>query len=186
MGFGSYVVMFSSDVMLIRPHFEATAMDSYTAGGTLARAIVQFTAPLAAVMFPKIVHSLARSEKTDTFQLTVIGVVVLGCCAAIGLTVVSPFVFQYVFPNYQMMVDYMAAFSWAMVPLAVANVLINNLMAHSRFVAAPFLLAVAVAYVVTLAIKHESFNQVIAIIAIFNCLMLTVAGLFTWWRPANR
>lgn len=186
MGFGSYVAMFSSDVMLIRPHFEGEAMDAYTAGGTLARAIVQFTAPLAAVMFPKIVHGLARSEKTDTFKLTVIGVVVLGCCAAIGLTVVSPYVFKYVFPSYQQMVPYMAAFSWAMVPLAVANVLINNLMAHSRFLAAPFLLAVALAYVATLAVKHDSFNQVIAIIGGYNCLMLIVAGLFTWWNRASR
>lgn len=185
MGFGSYVLMFSSDIMLISPHFEKENMDAYTAGGTLARAIVQFTAPLAAVMFPKIVHSLARAEKTDTFKLTVIGVVVLSCCAAIGLTFVSPYILEYVF-DYKMMIPYMAAFSWAMVPLAVANVLINNLMAQSRFSAAPFLLAVALGYVATLAVKHDSFDQVIMIIGGFNFLMLAVAGLFTWLKPANR
>lgn len=187
LGYGAYLVMFSTDVMLIRAHFPDDKMDAYVAGGTLARAIVQFTAPLAAVMFPKIVQGLARSQKTDAFKVTVIGVCVLSCCAAIGLTVVSPYVFKYVFPKYVMMVPFMAWFSWSMVPLAIANVLINNLMAQSRFVVAPFLALVAVGYVATLSVKHDSFEQVIMILGGFNCLMLAVAAAFTLRKkPSSR
>lgn len=187
LGFGSFVIMLSSDVLLIRAYFPANEMAAYAAGGALAKAIVQFTAPLAAVMFPKIVHGLARSQKTDAFRITVFGVVILGGCAAIGLTVVSPYVFKYGFSKHAMMIPYMASFAWAMVPLAVANVLINNLMAQSRFIASPFLVLVAIGFVLTLSFKHDSINQVIGIIGGFNCLMLAVASAFTLMKkPSSR
>jgi len=185
LGYGAYVVMFSTDVILIRSHFPGDEMAAYVAGGTLARAIVQFTAPLAAVMFPKIVQGLARSQKTDAFKVTVVGVCILSCCAAIGLTVVSPYVFNYFFQKHLMMVPFMASFAWAMVPLAITNVLVNNLMAQSRFVVAPFLALVAVVYVVTLSLKHDSFQQVIVILGGFNCLMLAVAAAFTLKKPSS-
>ncbi len=186
-GYGAYIVMFSTDVMLISSHFPRNEMDAYVAGGTLARAIVQFTAPLAAVMFPKIVQGLALSEKTDAFKVTVVGVCLLSGCAAVGLTVVSPYVFTYVFSEHMMMVPFMASFAWAMVPLAIANVLVNNLMAQSRFIVSPFLALVAVGYVVTLSVKHDSIQQVIMIQGGFNCLMLAVAAAFTLMKkPSSR
>ena len=182
LGFGSFLFLFSADVILIKAHFAKGQMDAYVAAGTLARALVTFTAPLAAVMFPKIVQSVAHGRKTDTLQITLIGAFVLAAAAAAGLTLVSPLVFRIVFPAHLAILPLMPWFAWSLVPLVLANVLINDLMARSRFVASPWLALVAVAYGVTLAFHHKSFEQVILILGCFNTLLLAVAAGFTWQR----
>lgn len=186
LGYGAFLFAFSADVVLIKAHFDKDAMDGYVAAGTLARAIVTFTAPLAAVMFPKIVQSVVHDRKSDTLQLTFVGALILGCAAAIGLTLVGPMVFRFVFPaGYASMVPLLPWFAWSMVPLSLANVLINDLMARSRFVASPWLALVAVAYGVTLAFNHDTFKQVILVMGGFNLLLLLVAAFFTWQRQAS-
>lgn len=185
MGFGAFLFMFSADAVLIRAHFPEVQMDAYIAAGTLARAIVTFTAPLAAVMFPKVVQGLVHGRKTDALQMTLVGAVVLASIAAVGLSVVSPFVFHHIFPASKSIVPLMPWFAWSMVPLALANVLINDLMARSRFVAAPWLALVAVFYGFTLAFNHDSFKQVIVVLGAFNCLLLLVAGWFVWRCPSR-
>lgn len=180
LGFGSFLFLFSADLILIKAHFAKEEMDAYTAAGTLARAIVTFTAPLAAVMFPKIVQSVAHGRRSDTLWLTLGGAAILGAVAAVGLTLVSPLVFRLVFPAHQAVLPLMPWFAWSMVPLSLANVLINDLMARSRFAAAPWLALVAVAYGVTLVFHHESFKQVVQLMGTFNTLLLVVAGVFVW------
>ncbi len=185
LGFGSFLFLFSADVILIKAHFAKGQMDAYVAAGTLARAIVTFTAPLAAVMFPKIVQSVTHNRPTDTHNHTLIVALALGALAALGLTLVSPLVFQFVFPAHTVIVPLMPWLAWSMVPLSLANVLINDLMARSRFVASPWLALVAVAYGVTLAFNHDSFKQVILILGGFNTLLLLVAAFFTWQRRTS-
>lgn len=186
LGYGAFLFAFSADVVLIKAHFNKEAMDGYVAAGTLARAIVTFTAPLAAVMFPKIVLSVVHDRKTDSLQLTFLGALILGCAAAIGLTLVGPLVFRFVFPAaYAGMLPLLPWFAWSMVPLSLANVLINDLMARSRFVASPWLALVAIGYGVTLVFHHDSFKQVILILGGFNLLLLLVAAYFTWQRRAS-
>lgn len=183
LGYGAFLFMFSADVVLIKAHFRKEAMDGYVAVGTLARAIVTFTAPLAAVMFPKIVHSVVHDRRTDTLKLTFVGALLLGCAAATGLSLIGPMLFRFVFPaSYASLLPLMPWFAWSMVPLSLANVLINDLLARSRFVAAPWLALVAAGYAVTLAFNHESLRQVILILGTFNTLLLIVAALFTWQR----
>jgi O-antigen/teichoic acid export membrane protein len=186
LGFGSFLFLFSADVILIKAHFPAAEMDAYVAAGTLARAIVTFTAPLAVVMFPKIVQSVAHGRQTDTLKLTLLGALVLGATAAIGLTLIAPLVFRFVFPAHVAIVPLMPWYAWAMVPLVLANVLINDLMARSRFVASPWLALVAAGYGVTLAFHHDSFKQVILILGGFNTLLLLVAACFTWQRRTSK
>ncbi len=183
LGFGAFLFMMSADAVILRAHFTDDQIGPYNGAGTLARAIVTFTAPLAAVMFPKIVHSLVHSQRTDAHKLTLIGAGVLAILAAIGLSLLAPMVLQFGFrPSFVSSAPLLPWYAWAMVPLALSNVLISDLMARSRFVASPWLALVAVAYGVTLAFHHKSFEQVILILGCFNTLLLAVAAAFTWQR----
>ncbi len=67
-----------------------------------------------------------------------------------------------------------------MVPLAVGNVLLNNLMAHSRFKCVPFLLLVGAGYVCALWKFHSSFAVILQVLGVFNLLFLLVCIFFTW------
>jgi threonine/homoserine/homoserine lactone efflux protein len=67
-----------------------------------------------------------------------------------------------------------------MVPLALANVLVNNLLAREQFRIVPWLVAVAAAYGFALTQFHDSFLTVIKTIGVFTLVFLGVAVWFTW------
>ena len=90
--------------------------------------------PLAAVMFPKIVHAKAKAEKSDLMGVVLLGTVVLAAGGAIGLWVLGPWVVKFMFrPDYVQAASVLLPwYAWAVVPLSVANVLLNNLLARSH------------------------------------------------------
>jgi O-antigen/teichoic acid export membrane protein len=181
LGYGASQFLFSADLIMVQTHLGSTA--PYVFGGTLARAIVLFTAPIVAVMFPKIVHSVTRNQKTDLMLLTLAVTALLGALAAVGLTFTAPLLIRLGSKTeYLSFVPLIPWFAWSMVPLAVANVLLNNLMAHSRFKCVPALLAVAAGYWVALECYHDSFKTVIEVLGTFNLLFLAVCAWFTWGK----
>jgi O-antigen/teichoic acid export membrane protein len=184
LGFGVSQFMLSADVLVVQTYLGGEGQAApYNFGGTMARAIVLFTGPLAAVMFPKLVHSAARKHKGggNLLGMTLLGTVVLSCIAAVALTYLSPMLIHIGSKKeYESIVPLMPLFAWAMVPLAVGNVLLNNLMAHSRFKASPVLVGVAVVYWIALQHYHESFKMVVQTLGVFNLIFLTVCAVFTW------
>src|SRR5262249_40818336 len=58
-GFGACQFMFISDTMFAKAFFTGDEMAPYVAAGTMSRALLWLVLPMAAVMFPKIVHSTA-------------------------------------------------------------------------------------------------------------------------------
>ena len=188
-GAGAWQFLFSADAIAVQNYLGANGnAAAYDFGGTLARTIVLLTAPLAAVMFPKLVENAARSHK-HTFNLlglTLAGTAVLGGLAALGLTVTSKLLIKmFSKPEYVSIVPLIPLFAWAMVPLAMGNVLLNNLLAHSRFKVVPAVAAVAVGYWVALQYFHDSFKMVIETLGVFSTLFLAVNAIFTW-LPPNR
>ena len=155
------------------------------AAGTLSRALLWLVLPLAAVMFPKIVHAAAKSEKSNLFNLVVLGTAVLAICGGIGLWLVGPAVVKIVYKT-----SYVAAttgllpwYTAAMVPLALANVMVNDLLARGRFAVVPFMVVLAAAYGLTLPAMLNHFHQlhvVLQTLGAFNLLLFGVCAWFTW------
>ena len=83
-GFGACQFMFTSDTLFAKVYFSDDEMAPYLAAGTLSRALLWLVMPLAAVMFPKIVHAAAKSEKINLFNLVVLGTAVLAICGGAG------------------------------------------------------------------------------------------------------
>jgi O-antigen/teichoic acid export membrane protein len=148
--------------------------------------------PLATVMFPKIVHSEARSEKSNLLGLVLLGTAVLAVGGATGLTVLGPWVVKLIYKGSYVAVasSVLPWYAWAMVPLTLANVLVNDLLARSRFRIVPVLVALAVGYGVALAlVGHRAgnlpdvqagFRMMIQTLGAFNLLLLAVCALFAW------
>ena len=95
--------------------------------------------PLATVMFPRIVHSAAKSEKSNLMGIVLLGTAVLAILGVASLTLVGPFVVKLVYkPSYvEVATKVLPWYAGAMVPLALANVLLNNLLARSMFKVVP-------------------------------------------------
>jgi O-antigen/teichoic acid export membrane protein len=187
LGFGACQFLFTADTMFVKAWFPGEQVAHYVAAGTLSRALMWLVLPLAAVMFPKIVHSTARSQKTDLLAVTLLGTALLAVCGALGLWLLGPLVVRLVYtPAY---VEAAAAllpwYAGAIVPLALANVLINNLLAKGDFRPVPSLVVLAIGFAVALNLAHASLVQVLQVMAVCNTIFLLLCVLFTWvWKSA--
>ena len=181
-GFGACQFMFTSDTMFAKAYFTGDQMAPYVAAGTMSRALLWLVLPLAAVMFPKIVHAAAKSEKSNLFNLVVLGTAVLAICGALGLWLVGPILVKIVYKS-----SYVAAtcalvpwYAGAMVPLALANVMVNDLMARARYGVVPFMVVLAVAYGFTLPYMLQHFpgrlEVALQTLGVFNLLLFLVCA----------
>jgi len=185
LGFGACQFMFTSDTMFAKAYFTGDEMAPYVAAGTLSRALLWLVLPLAAVMFPKIVHASAKSEKSNLFGLVVLGTAVLAICGGLGLWLVGPVAVKIVFKS-----SYVAAttallpwYAAAMVPLALANVLVNDLLARNRFGVVPWMVLLAVGYGFALPWvlgRFHSLQAVLQTLGIFNLLLFAACAWFAW------
>ena len=182
LGFAAYQFLLTADTMLVRGCFTPVVSAYYGSAGTLARASMWLVGPLAAVMFPKIVHAVAKGEKSDLMSVALFGTVILAAGAAIGLWVLGPWMVGLIFgPDYARAdTELLPWYACAVVPLCVANVLLNNLLARSLFKVVPALCVLAVGYGLALTHFHATPKMVIQTLCVGNLLLLAVCAWYTW------
>ena len=182
LGFAATQFLFSADTSFVNTYFGADRTAPYGAAGTLSRALLWLVLPLAAVMFPKIVHSTAKAEKLNLLGLVLAGTAALVIAGVLGLWLLGPWAVRLVYPP-EYLSETLAILPWyagAMVPLALANVLVNDLLARSRFQIVPFLVLLAMAYGLALTHYHDSFLTVLKTLCVFNLLLLAGCAAFIW------
>ncbi len=188
LGFGACQFMFTSDTMFASSFFTREELKPYGAVGTLSRALLWLVLPLAAVMFPKIVHANAKSENSNLFGLVVLGTGVLALCGAFGLWLTGPLVVKLIYKaeNVDAAMRLLPWYAFAMVPLALANVLVNDLLAREKFRVIPWMVVLAVGYGFTLpwTLRHwpGRLEVILQTLGLFNVLLLAVCGLFSLRR----
>jgi len=182
LGFVATQFLFSADTSFVNTYFGADQTAPYGAAGTLSRALLWLVLPLAQVMFPKIVHSTAKSEKLNLLGVVLLGTAVLVTGGMLGLWLLGPWAVRFVYPP-EYVSETLAILPWyacAMVPLSLANVLVNDLLARSRFQIVPFLVLLAMFYGLALTQYHNSFVTVLKTLCVFNSICFVICTWFTW------
>lgn len=186
LGFGAFQFMFTSDTMFAKAFFSNEAMKAYGEAGTLSRAVLWLVTPLATVMFPKLVHSHAKAEKSNLLTVVLIGTGLLGVCGAVGLRLVGPLVVKIVYKSGDVnaTLSLIPWYATAMIPLGMANVLVNDLMARKRFKVVPLLLALAIIYAFAqpYMIHHHpgSMKVILQTLGVFTTIFFILCAWFTW------
>jgi O-antigen/teichoic acid export membrane protein len=184
-GFGVSQFMFTSDMMFAKAYFGAAQLAPYAGAGTMSRAVLWLVLPLAAVMFPKIVHSTLKAEKSNLLKTVLLGTAVVSVISGGLLCVVArvaPWVVQIVYPAgfVPAIVSLLPWYIGAMVPLTLANVLINDLMARERFRFVPAMVALSVAYAFALpfVLNHiaRKPETVLQTLGVANLLLLLICA----------
>jgi O-antigen/teichoic acid export membrane protein len=187
--FLGFQILFTADTILVKAYFSEANADFYVSAGTLSRALMWLVLPLAAVMFPRIVHSAARAEKTDLMGMVLLGTAILAIAGAVALSLLGPWVVKLVYK--QSFVEVASSvLPWyvsAMVPLALANVLLNNLFARpaAKLVPALCVFFLAVTYIFALTRFHDGLVTVLKTMGLFNLALLVVCAWFTWGPKVN-
>lgn len=187
LGFGACQFLMAADTMIVKAYLKENA-ECYVAAGTLSRALIWAVGPLTAVMFPRIVHSSVRGEKSNVFGLSLAFTAVLALVGVLGLWLLGPWVVRVMAkPSYvAVTTQILPWYAGAMVPLCLANVLASNLLGRADFRPVLPMVLLAAAYGVTLLFVHGSFLQVLQLLGLFNFLLLAVCGWFTLRpKPAN-
>jgi O-antigen/teichoic acid export membrane protein len=181
-GLGVSSFMLAADMIFVQKFFSKEQTAYYAAAGMIGRALVYFTTPVAGVMFPKLARSKAAGEKSNALLLAIGITLLAGICAAVACSLFPSLPLRVVYDKsfLEIATPLVPWFAWCMLPLTLATVLLNGLMAQSKFEAVPWLALVAVGYGVTLYLRHESFVQVIQTLGIFSTLLLVVCAFFTW------
>jgi O-antigen/teichoic acid export membrane protein len=187
-GFAACQFLFTTDTMFAKAYFSGDEMAAYGAAGTLSRGLLWLVLPLAAVMFPKIVHASAKSEKSNLLGIVLLGTAVLTICGAAGLCIVGPIVVKLVYtPAYVATTTKLLPwYAFSMVPLALANVLVNDLMARARFKVVPLMVLLALAYGFTLPFMLNRFHHMevaLQTLGAFNLLLLAICAWFSFGSP---
>lgn len=181
LGSTATALVLTADVVFVRRFFSGEESAYYNAAGMIGRALAAFTAPLTAVMFPKVVAAAARSEKTDALALALGATALLGVCAAVACTVLPELPIRLIQgEKYLPAAALIPKLGWCVLPFTLANVLINNLLARRRYVIVPWLLVIAVGYVGGLFYFGSTLPNVIYTLGGFGTLLLAVSAWFTW------
>lgn len=207
LGLGTFQFIFSIDMIIVRALFGKEQTGFYSAAGMIGRGLVMFTAPLAAVMFPKIVQSTVQKRKTNVLFITLISTAVLGIIAAVFCTIISKIILlslsqpssvQWFMPSSivtgiqkhadaaRTVATLIPWFVWCMLPLSLANVLLNNLLARMDYRVVPYLVLAVGVYANSAIFFGQSsgavinsFIRVIQILGIFNLIYLVILLIFT-------
>ncbi|HTD87368.1 MAG TPA: hypothetical protein VK850_12390 [Candidatus Binatia bacterium] len=191
-GLGAAAFIISADVVFVRRFFsaqQAAQTGLYSAVAVIGRALMFLVVPMTQVMFPKVVQAAARSEATDSMTHALGATALIGAAAALGCTLLPELPLRILFsPEYLPAKALVWVYAWCMVPMTLAMVLINNLMARQHFASVPWLVGVAVAYAAALAVVAqrvqswaaiEAFRAIVLTFGVFSLLMLAITILFT-------
>lgn len=183
LGLGTTTFMFTVDMIAVRRFLPEDDTGIYGAAGMIGRALMFLVAPMTAVMFPKIVQSAAKSERTDVLAQALGATALLAGGAALSCTLFPALPIRIVQGSkYLDAAALVPWFTWCVLPLTVSNVLVNNLMARQRYAVVPWLVAVAAAYGLALWLPfgHASKMRVIQTLGVFASLYFLVCLWFTW------
>ncbi len=206
LGLGAGQFMMSADLILVQSVFDKEVTYLYGAPGMIGRALIFFTAAVLSVMFPKIVASAARAEKTNVLVLALGATAALGGLAALACTVLPELPLRIIYKReYWVAAPLVPWFVWCMLPLTLSNVLIGNLLARQRWEAVPYIVLVAAAYGAALlatgttlmgrssifpvifqeAEQFAAFRMVVRTLGLFSLLLLFVSLWFTLKKDAS-
>ena len=167
----------------------------YFPASMIGFALTQVTVPLAMVMFPKISRSAAAGQKSDTLLQALAATTGLGAMGALLVTVLPKLPLQVVFlksPDKWAAAPLVPWLVWAMLAYALANVLVSNLIARSRWDVVPWVVFVAAGYILAFRwmvpwLLQQSptgaYQAVALLVGGANALLLVIAILLTRRSP---
>ena len=189
---GGIQFMMIFDVPYVRGVFPADQSDTgYVPAALIGLALITILLPLAAVMFPKIVRSTALTQDTHALEHAFVATALMGTAAACACTLFPKLPLQIIYfgkPAYWAAAPLVPWFTWCLLPLMLANVLVANLLARERFGIAYPVGAVALAYGLTLLVAKPwllsldsavAFRTVLQILGGYGVLLLLAAVGFT-------
>ncbi len=195
-GTGTVLFLSTADVLYVQSLFPLEQSQRYVPAAMIGLALMTFGSPIAAVMFPKVARSAALTRGSKAMPLALGATLGGGALAALACTFFPELPLRVIFfgkPLFWQAAPLVPWFAWVLLPLIVANVLINNLLAAGKFRIVPWTLAVSALYLGLLIggrhwlptlVPFTAFRTLLGTLGACNLLLLGCALVFTFREPA--
>jgi O-antigen/teichoic acid export membrane protein len=178
--------MINVDMPLVLGHFPKEIAQFYAGAETIGIAVVILCVPVAAVMFPKIVRGRATATTSNALNLALTGTMLIAGATALFCTFFPDIPLRILYfkrPEMVQAAPLIRWFMWAMVPVTIYNVLVNNLIARERYAIVPWAAILPIGYAVTLYLFLErthlppfaTFQRVIQILLFFSTTLMLIS-----------
>ncbi len=188
--FGSAMIalMQGGESLVIRACFTEEEFKFYSPGWLVGFALTQFTVPIAAVMFPRIVKQAATAAPSDALKWTFIATLSIGLIACFLSTVIPWLPVRIILPDptYADSAQLVPYFAWAVLPFTLSNVLLANLFGKDQFKIVPIMMIVVSIFFGALLFQRptlesmpflDAFKRILTQLGLTNLTLL----LFTAW-----
>ncbi|MEY2408299.1 MAG: hypothetical protein QOF48_969 [Verrucomicrobiota bacterium] len=184
-GLGALTFIMQADALVVReklqPFLSGDEIDGYSAVRKIAQALVFVIGAITAVMFSKVARSFQRAEKTDVLKLTLWLTAGIGMVGAVLATAFPDLPLRILSPGRLIASKALVPmYCWALVPVALSNVIIWSLLARESYRIVPWLAALAMGYRIALYSFHDGLFNVIGVVGAFGILLLGVCLIFLW------
>ena len=179
-----YAVLMNADVIMAKHYFPADQAGLFARVAMIGRIIIFLPMPVALAMFPKVVSSGEADRGTGVTLLKaviMVGVLVGGVALFCSLW---PGLILRLFTGSQSseMIPVLRILVWGLCPLSIAFVIMNYEVAQRRFkVAVPLVLCAAL-YVSGVTVWHQSFIQIVGVLAAASTMAATLCAACLPWR----
>lgn len=192
LGLGALVTIMQADALIVReklrPLLTTEEIVGYTAARRIGQVLVFLVGAVVSVMYPKVARSFQRTEATDVLKLTV-GLTAVVSILGAAVTSLIPQIPLRILAGggaTAASATLVVACVWALVPLAISNVLVWNLLARECYRAVPFLVLVAGGCWFALRIYNDRLLTVITVVGISSLVLLIVSTLFVLLESRSR
>lgn len=196
LGLGALVTIMQADALVVRetlqPHLSEQDIVVYTAARRIAQVLVYLVGAVVGVMYPKVARSFQRTEPSEALRLTLLLTAGASILGAVATSLIPQLPLRVLAgpdaaanPAARQLV---IAYTWALVPLALSNVLAWNLLARECYRVVPALIAITAGYWLALRWFHDRLLTVIAVVGLSALTLLAACALFTFLhrpRPSS-
>jgi len=191
LGSGLIGLLSTVDVVYVRAIFPEAVSNLYNRGAMIGLALMTVSLPLVQVMFPKVARSTALTRPSQAMYLALAATAGVGALAALLCTAFPALPLRLIFigtPAALEAAPLVPWFAWVLLPLMLAMVLINNLLAQERFQIVPWMLGVIALYFGALAFwktrlpyweTFAAFRALLSTLGLANLALLLLAVRFT-------
>ncbi len=172
----AFSFLMNGDMLLVKHFFPPEKAGLYAQISTIARTIVFLPMPIAGALFPKVVSEKNLTPYDVRLLIKAIIFAILVIALSAGVTSLVPWLpLKIIYPATELTQELLHAIKcavWAMAPLAATFILMNFELAQHRFAIVPILLGAGAIFGLTTSLLHNTIFNVIAFLAIANCLAL--------------
>ena len=184
---GGFAVLMNADIVMVKRYFDPVEAGLFARAGTIGRAVVFISMPVALAMFPKVTSVGDVRSGSRLVLAKALGLAALIILAAVSLVALWPrlpllVLFRDAAPDAEM-IRLVRWVTWAMSPLGLVYLLIHFELAQHRFGQAMALAGCALLYVAMVAFRHDTVRQVVAALALAAGLAAAVLVVGAPWRP---